>query len=335
MTTPSNENLKIVFGAMTFGDPNTLGARVHTTSQATAILDIFQSHGHKEIDTARIYGAGSSERLLASLDWQKRGFVMDTKLYPDKGSAFESEEKYSHSPEDLRRGLAESLKALKTEKLEVWYLHGPDRQTDFLETVREVNNLYTQGLFKSWGISNFQAWEVSAVCEVCIAHDWKLPSVYQGIYHMFQRKIEEELFSCLRKYSIRLYAFQPLAGGFLTGRYSKDQKEFEKGSRFDPKIMQGRLHRDRYWNDTYFEGLEKLKSVGGKFDLTVAEIALRWLKWHSQLKAELGDAIIVGASSEGHLESNLVDLEKGRLPEEVVKVAEEVWFGVKGVAPKY
>jgi aflatoxin B1 aldehyde reductase len=60
-----------------------LGARVHTTEEAAKIVDVFQAHGHNGIDTARLYGNGTTEEILAELDWQKRGITMDTKLYPN------------------------------------------------------------------------------------------------------------------------------------------------------------------------------------------------------------------------------------------------------------
>lgn len=69
--------------------------------------------------------------------------------------------------------------------------------------------------------------------------------------------------------------------------------------------------------------------------MTVAEIAMRWIEHHSFLKKEKNDAIIIGASSVKHLEDNLVDLEKGPLPEDMVEVLEKAWLVVKGVAPKY
>lgn len=159
--------------------------------------------------------------------------------------------------------------------------------------------------------------------------------MYQGIYHALQRTIEAELFPCLRHYGISLYAFQPLAGGFLTGRYTRDQENFESGSRFDPKILQGNLHRGRYWNDSYFDALDIINGVAEKHELTVAEIALRWLHHHSQLKAELKDAVIIGASSTKHLEGNLTDLEKGPLPDDVIEALEKAWLTTKAVAPKY
>jgi aflatoxin B1 aldehyde reductase len=95
---------------------------------------------------------------------------MDTKLYPNKGKGMgETTAQYSHSPEDLRRGLLASLKALKTEKIDMWYLHGPDRSTPYEDTLREVNNLHKEGYFSRFGISNFQSWEVAQICKCTIA----------------------------------------------------------------------------------------------------------------------------------------------------------------------
>ena len=314
---------------------DTLGARVHDKENASKILDCFQSHGHKEVDTARLYGNGSCEEMLGSLSWQERGLIIDTKLYPNAGGAVAVNDTYTHSPEDIRRGLGNSLKALKTEKVDMFYLHAPDRSVPFEDTLREVNALYQEGKFARLGLSNYMSWEVAQVCEICNKNGWVMPSVYQGVYHALQRSIEAELFSCLRKYNISLYAFQPLAGGMLTGRYKREQTEFEEGSRFDPKIIQGTVHRNRYWNDAYFDAIELIHNAAEKHGLTDGEVALRWLKYHSFLKEDQSDAILVGASSIHHLEANLLDLEKTSLPEEVVQALEEAWLLVKGVAPNY
>lgn len=313
---------------------DTLGARVHTTEAAGQILDIFQNHGHDEIDTARAYGNGSSETMLAELDWRQRGLVMATKLYPTYIAASMRAGAYSHKPEDVRRGLMDSLEALGSDKIEMFYLHGPDRKTPFEDTLREVNKLHQEGYFTRFGISNFMSWEVTRICEICDNHGWIKPSVYQGIYNALHRTVEAELLPCLRHYNISLYAFQPLAGGFLTGRYKRDQTEFEPGSRFDPNIFQGGLHHARYWNDAYFKALDYIRTAGEKHGLTVAEVALRWLEYHSEL-SQASDAIIVGASSAKHLEENLTDLAKGSLPDDVVQAVDNAWLEVKAVAPKY
>ncbi|KAF3185302.1 hypothetical protein TWF788_004621 [Orbilia oligospora] len=332
-------NLKIVFGGMSLGKEGTEVARVHSIDTAAALLDIFVAHGHNEIDTARIYGSGTSEEYFATLKWKDRGLIMDTKLYPTARIPVRlnipESMTFTHNPEDLRRGLMDSLKALGTDKVDLFYLHGPDRAVDYEITLRAVNELYLEGHFSKFGISNFAAWEVAQICEMCDKNGWIKPSVYQGVYNCFMRGVEAELIPCLRKYGISLYVFNPLAGGLLTGKYTRDTEAVEAGSRFDTKSFAGKMARHRYWNEYFFGALEKLTPVAEKNGLTVTECALRWLVSHSNLKREFGDAVIVGASSTKHLEENLTDLEKGELPEEVVKAIDEGWGVVSGVPFKY
>ncbi|KAK6497148.1 hypothetical protein TWF506_004623 [Arthrobotrys conoides] len=330
-------NLKVVFGGMALGKEGTHVSRVHSFDTAAALLDIFVAHGYNEIDTARIYGSGTSEEYFATLKWQERGLVMATKLYPTVHIPITIPDsmKFSHSPEDVRRGLNDSLKALGTDKIDLFYLHAPDRTVDYEVTLRAINELYEEGKFSRFGVSNFAAWEVAQVCEICNRNGWIKPSVYQGVYNCFMRGVEAELVPCLRKYGISLYIFNPLAGGLLTGKYTRDTEIVEDGSRFDEKSFSGKVARSRYWNDYFFGALDKLTPVAEKNGLTITECALRWLANHSALKKEFGDAVIVGASSTKHLEDNLTDLEKGELPEEVVKAIDEGWGLAGGVPFKY
>ena len=153
---------KNVTGAMTIGKPGVEQTRTHTPEDAIAILDIFQKYGHNEIDTSRFYGEGSSEEYLAKIKWQERGLVMDTKYYPTAGKPLvapdQPEGGWRHTPEHLRENLMKSLKALNAQSVDMWYLHGPDRTTPYETTLRAVNDLYKEGLFKRFAISNYMAW---------------------------------------------------------------------------------------------------------------------------------------------------------------------------------
>ncbi|KAI0697766.1 Aldo/keto reductase [Cytidiella melzeri] len=334
---PKSE-LKVVMGCMTFGKEGHEGVRVTDLKGVEEILDVFQAHGHTELDTARVYGAGTSEEILGELGWQKRGLIMETKLYPNIGNPrFQTPgvAPISHNHEDLRKHLDISLEALKTDCVDMWYLHAPDRTTPYDVTLKAVNDLYKEGKFKRFGISNYQAWEVAEIVGICKANNYIMPTAYQGIYNAVHRKVEAELLPCLRKYGISFYEYNPLGGGFFTGRYRSMEDSVESGSRFDPTKNQGQSYRKRYWNESYFSALALIESVAQKHNLTLAEVALRWLSHHSQMKREYGDAVIIGASSTKHIEQNLVDLEKGSLPEEVVKALDEAWLSVSGIATNY
>ena len=93
----------------------------------------------------------------------------------------------------------------------MWYLHGPDRSTPFEVTLKAVDELHKEGKFKRFGISNFMSWEVAEIVTICRQHGYIQPTVYQGYYNAIQRKVEPELFPCLRKFGISFYAFSPRA----------------------------------------------------------------------------------------------------------------------------
>ncbi|KAF8985619.1 Aldo/keto reductase [Cyathus striatus] len=330
-TAVQKSTLNIVMGAMTFGEPGKDGARVHDIDDVKAILDVFSSHGHSEIDTARVYCSGTSEEYLGKIRTflEENGLKLETKLYPNKSLGI------AHTPEGLREHLYRSLKALNTGCLEMWYLHAPDRSVPYEITLKTVNDLYKEGYFKRFGISNYAAWEVAEIVGICKANCYIQPTAYQGIYNAIHRAVEPELFPCLRKFGISFYEFNPLAGGFFTGRYTSINDVPEAGSRFDPNKTQGKNYRNRYWKGPYFKALEAIQGISVKHDLTMSEIALRWISHHSLMKREHGDAVLIGASSLDHIEQNLVDLEKGPLPDEVVKVLDDAWLSVQPYATKY
>lgn len=293
--------------------------------------------------------------MLGDLDWQKRGIVMDTKYSPTYGRSVPDtwRKDLRHTPEMLREMLMKSLTALKTDKVDMWYLHSPDRSTPYEVTMKAVNDLYKEGYFKRLGLSNYMAWEVAQICELCKANGWKMPDVYQGVYNALHRSVEPELFPCLRHYGIAFYNYNPLAGGYLTSRYHRDDKGEDIDGRFDPSKWQGRAYRGRYWNDAYFDALDILRPVAKKHGLTEAECALRWNMHHSKMKKEYGDACIIGASSTKvrdqlvecfprsaltflkHMEENMVDFEKGPLPDEVVQALDAGWDRCKGISIRY
>jgi aflatoxin B1 aldehyde reductase len=131
--------------------------------------------------------------------------------------------------------------------------------------------------------------------------------------------------------------YNPLAGGYLTSRYYREDKadDLEKGSRFNPHSWRGKNYRARYWNEAFFDALDILRPVAKKHGLTEAKCALRWMAHHSMLKRQHGDVVIIGASSTNHLEENLVDLEKGALTEEVVQSLDAGWERTRAVSGRY
>lgn len=153
-------NIKIVFGCMTIGAAGAEQARVHDLSDCRAIFDIFASHGHTELDTARMYGHGSSEEYLCQLGYTvpspSHNFQIATKCYPSaRNPKFPSKASYTFSAADIARSINDSLTALGTDSFDLFYLHSPDRQTPLEETLSAVNEAYKAGKFKRFGLSNY------------------------------------------------------------------------------------------------------------------------------------------------------------------------------------
>lgn len=119
--------------------------------------------------------------------------------------------------------------------------------------------------------------------------------------------------------------FNPLAGGFFSGKYKGTALPTE-GRFSDASSYQGKMYRDRYFKPAMFSALEILEPVINGHGLTMVEVALRWIVHHSSLNITNGrDGIVIGFSSAGQLESNLADIEKGPLPLDVVQALDPAW----------
>lgn len=152
------------------------------------------------------------------------------------------------------------------------------------------------------------------------------------------RNLDIETVVACRRYGIDIVVYNPLAGGLFSGKVkSKDHLPEDEHSRFGAKSSAGANYRARYFKDATFEALAMVEEVAAKHNLSVIEIALRWVMHHSALNVakDGGDGIIIGVSSQAQLEDNLKNLEKGPLPEEVVQVLDQAWIHTKAVAPPY
>lgn len=206
----------------------------------------------------------------------------------------------------------------------------------FTEPLRKLNELHKQGKFVNLGLSNFTAAEVAEVVMHCKYNGWVMPTIYQGMYNAIQRAIEPELITVCRRYGIDIVVYNPLAGGLFSGKIKTNEVPTE-GRFSDTSAMVGSLYRKRYFKDATFDALRLIEPVVQKHNLTLLETAFRWIRHHSQLRINDGgnDGIIIGVSSQQQLEANLADIEKGPLPEEVVKVLDDAWMITKPTAANY
>lgn len=308
--------MKLILGTMTFGPQVDL-------QDSKSMVDVFLSAGYKELDTAYVYNDGDTERILGEiLSSDNRSAHVATKVNPRITGKLNGKAVYTQFNESLQR--------LKRESVDLLYFHFPDPDTPIESALKAFVDLYEQGKVKELGLSNFPAWMVVDIYHKCKENGWPTPSVYQGMYNGLSRKVENELFPALRELGMRLYAFNPLAGGLLSGKYNNFMENPSNG-RFTLRPN----YQDRYWKKSFFDALGMLTEKCKELDIPVAEAAYRWLAYHSQLDQSEGDGIIMGASKVNHLEQNIAANEKGELPDIIVDAFEEAWLEAKPDSPDY
>ena len=173
---------------------------------------------------------------------------------------------------------------------------------------------------KKFGVSNCPPELAEKWIAVCDEKGYVKPTTYQGLYNMICRETEAALLPLLRRHGMSFVAYSPLAAGFLTAKATTGQAG---GTRFDPAHPLSAAITARYGKPQYHGAVEALLAALEPHGITPGEAALRWICYHSALGE--GDGIILGASRIEQVRQNAADIEKGALPEAVVKEIEELW----------
>lgn len=192
-----------------------------------------------------------------------------------------------------------------------------------------MNELYKQGAFKRLGLSNFSADDVEEVVKVSKENNWVVPSVYQGNYSAVARRTETEIFPTLRKHNIAFYAYSPIAGGFL----SKSKAELtDPEGRFGKAGALAQIYNGMYNRPSFVEALGVWEEIAKEEGITKAELAYRWIVYHSKLDAALGDAVIIGARNQEQFRETMAGIKKGPLSDKAAKKIDGIWESVKAEA---
>jgi aflatoxin B1 aldehyde reductase len=216
-------------------------------------------------------------------------------------------------------------------QVDILYFHSPDTKVPWEEQLAATNELYKQGAFKRLGLSNYTAEQVQEVYDISKKNGYPLPSVYQGNYSAVARASEDFLFPTLRKLGIQFYAYSPIAGGFL----AKTREQVEGGhGRFDPKSALGEMYGALYKKSSLLDALDVWGKIAGDFGVSKAELAYRWVAYHSALSGEKGDGVIFGAHKLDQVKQTIGYLRAGPLPVEVAEKINGLWKGIKHEAPK-
>lgn len=307
---------EICLGTMTFG--NQCDERM-----SFAIMDKAAEHGVYFFDTADAYPvppspetAGRTEEFIGAwLQGNRNRFVLATKCRIRVG----------HGPNDeglsrrhIMKAVEDSLRRLRTDYIDLYQPHAPDPDTPLEETLRALDDLVRQGKVRYLGCSNFPAWQVALSLGISAKHDWARFDCVQPRYNLLYREIETELLPLCRDQQIGVIAYNPLAGGMLTGRY-ESMGAPPPGTRFSLGKT-GELYRERYWQETQLEAVQKLKRYFDSRGKSLISVAVKWVLDQPGITCA-----IVGASKPEQLDQSLAAI-KVSLTEEEKEMCNLAWF---------
>ncbi|WP_227374457.1 aldo/keto reductase [Haladaptatus halobius] len=284
---------EIAFGTWRFGRENDDGEVEIDEERAHELLDAYADAGGNFVDTADMYGDGESERYIGNwlADRDREDFVIASKIYwPTRK---DDPNGRGLSRKHLRRQTDRILDRLGTEYIDLLYIHRWDADTPAEEFMRTLDEFVRDGKVNYLGTSTLEpnAWKVAKANEM----EYEPFRLAQPRYNLVNREIEPNYLPMCEDYDIGIIPWSPLAGGFLTGKYSRDEEPPE-GSRG----ATDQQFRDSYLTEKNFDALEVVEAVAEEVGTTPATVSLAWLLEHDAVTAP-----IVGARTVEQLEENL------------------------------
>lgn len=281
-------------GAMTFGgknDPLSSVMGALDEQGAGQLVNEALEAGINFFDTANVYGLGESEEILGrALKAKRHEAVIATKVRFRMGAG---PNQVGLSRGHIIRQAEESLKRLGTDYIDLYQIHGPDPFTDWEETLRALDDLVRSGKARYIGCSNLQGWQIVKANGISRQSGLHSFQTTQSYYSLAGRDVEREIIPVLQDQKMGLLVWSPLAGGFLSGKYSRDNQggADDRRTKFDfPPI-------DR---EKVYVVIDVLQDIAKARETSVARIALAWL-----LNQPAVTSVIIGAKRPDQLRDNL------------------------------
>ena len=309
----SSTGLKVsalCLGTMTFGGQ---------TSEADSldILACALDQGVNFIDTANIYTQGASEQIIGkALLGKRQNVILATKTGGPTGRL---PNQSGLSRRQILQSVEDSLRRLQTDYIDILYYHFPDNQTAQEEYLQAAFDLVRSGKIRYWGVSNFSAWQCCELLYKAKALGGIAPCVSENVYSAINRGIEDELVPFLKTHNMGLTAFNPLAGGLLTGKHSREH--YTEGTRF--ALEKG--YAKRYWNDGNFDAVDVLNKLAEENGMTMVELSYKWL-----LSKDWVTAIICGVSKLSQFQENATYFDSAPMDSALAEKCGEAWSMIHG-----
>jgi aryl-alcohol dehydrogenase (NADP+) len=263
---------KLCLGTMTFGHQC-------NEEQSVSILNAAKDHGFTFIDTADVYpigdmtsGYGATEEILGRwLTGQRDNFILATKCYAPTGP---NKWDQGNSRKNIIRAAEESLRRLKTDYIDLYQLHFYDDRVSHDESLSALDDLVRSGKVRYIGCSNYLAYQLATALGRSDVTKWERFASVQPRYNMLFRENERELLPLCAEQGLAVIPYNPLAGGFLTGKHQKGAPTAD--TRFTIGGGTAERYQERYWQDQMFATLDALRGIAAEADMTVAQLAIAW-----------------------------------------------------------
>jgi aryl-alcohol dehydrogenase-like predicted oxidoreductase len=267
---------------------NNFGMRVDLEG-TRAVVDAALDAGVTLFDTADIYGnKGGSESFLGEvLEGRRDRVVLATKFGGDMGDGTETRGSRGY----IHKAVEGSLARLRTDVVDLYQYHTPDKVTPFEETFGALDELVRAGKVRYVGHSNLSAAQIEEVDTICREHGFARPVSAQNQYSLLRREVEEELLPTCERLGLGVLPYFPLASGLLTGKYRRGE-ERPKGTRLS--------ERESVFTDETFDRLEALEAFAKERGLTLLQVAIGGL-----LAQPAVASVIAGATKPEQVRANV------------------------------
>lgn len=310
---------EICLGTMTFG-------RQCDEAASFAIMDTAFAAGVDFFDTADVYPVGGGLDLVGRTEeiigkWLKgrrEQIVLATKCW---GAMGRGPNERGLSRKHIHGAIEESLRRLQTDYIDLYQVHAPDPETPLAETLQALDDVVRQGKVRYVGCSNFQAWLLASALWTSDKLGLARFDCVQPRYNLLFREIENELLPLCRHHGVGVIPYNPLAGGFLTGKY-KPNAEPTSDTRFGLSGRAGTIYRQRYWQETQFAAVAHLQEFFAARNKSLTQVAIAWVLAQPGITSP-----IVGATSSEQLRQSLPATEL-TLDAEEMEGCNEAWFTI-------
>ncbi len=271
-----------------------------------------RSAGINFFDSANVYQKGTAEEYLGEfMAHERHDLVIATKGF------FPMSEKVNErgaSRKNLTRALHGSLKRLKTDYVDIYFIHGFDEHTSLEESLRTLDDFVRQGKVLYIGLSNFASWQVEKALRTAAVHNLTPVHVIQPMYNLVKRQAEVELFPMAAAEGLGVMTYSPLGAGLLTGKYGI-RKRPSRG-----RLVDNPMYTTRYGSETYYRIAEDFTAFARERGLKPASLAVAWAASHPAVTAP-----IVSARTPEQLQDSLDSV--------TIEVTEAMQEGLAAISP--